>query len=459
MQVTETLSQGLKREYNVLVSAGDLASKLDTQLADLKNKVRINGFRPGKVPVAHLRRMYGRSVMAEVVQETINAANKQIVDDNGLRLAMEPKIELPSERDEIDAALEARGDLNFKVAVEVLPQFEIGEFSDIKLERPVTDVEESEVETSLQRLADTRRVYIDRLPGEKAQLNDRVTLDFVGTLNGAPFEGGSGQDIEVVLGSNTFIPGFEDALVGVVAGERRAAKATFPENYAVRALAGQTADFDATIKSVAEPQPLALDDEFAKSLGVETFEALRVTLRERIRADYARASREKVKRKLLDALADRYKFEVPQGLVDQEFNQIWAQVEKDQASTGRSFADEGASEETARAEYLAIAVRRVRLGLLLAEVGSKADLKISEDEMTSALVARARAFPGHEKEVWDHYRNNPQALAELRAPIYEEKVVDHILGLAQVEDVRVSAAELLKADDDEIAAGALAGSS
>ena len=459
MQVTETLSQGLKREYNVLVSAGDLASKLDTQLADLKNKVRINGFRPGKVPVAHLRRMYGRSVMAEVVQETINAANKQIVDDNGLRLAMEPKIELPSEREEIDAALEARGDLNFKVAVEVLPQFEIGEFSDIKLERPVTDVEESEVETSLQRLADTRRVYIDRLPGEKAQLNDRVTLDFVGTLNGAPFEGGSGQDIEVVLGSNTFIPGFEDALVGVVAGERRAAKATFPENYAVRALAGQTADFDATIKSVAEPQPLALDDEFAKSLGVETFEALRVTLRERIRADYARASREKVKRKLLDALADRYKFEVPQGLVDQEFNQIWAQVEKDQASTGRSFADEGASEETARAEYLAIAVRRVRLGLLLAEVGSKADLKISEDEITSALVARARAFPGHEKEVWDHYRNNPQALAELRAPIYEEKVVDHILGLAQVEDVKVSASELLKADDDENVAGALAGAS
>jgi trigger factor len=457
MQVTETLSQGLKREYNVMVSAGDLASKLDSQLADLKNKVRINGFRPGKVPVAHLRRMYGRSVMAEVVQDTINAANKQIVDDNGLRLAMEPKIELPTEREAIDAALEARGDLNFKVAVEVLPQFEIGEFSDLKLERPVTDVEESDVETTLQRLADSRRVYIDRAAGEKAQLTDRVTLDFVGALNGAPFEGGSGQDIEVVLGSNTFIPGFEDALVGVVAGERRAAKATFPENYAVRALAGQTADFDASIKAVAAPQPLEIDDDFAKSLGVETLETLRATLRERVRADYARASREKVKRKLLDALADRYKFDVPQGLVDQEFNQIWSQVEKDQASTGRSFADEGSSEEAARAEYLAIAVRRVRLGLLLAEVGAKADLKISEDELTSALVSRARAFPGHEKEVWDHYRNNPQALAELRAPIYEEKVVDHILGLAQVEDIKMSASELLKPDDDENLADGLAG--
>jgi trigger factor len=459
MQVTETLSQGLKREYNVVISAGDLATKLDSQLADLKSKVRINGFRPGKVPVAHLKRMYGRSVMAEVVQETINAANKQIVDDNGLRLAMEPKIELPTERDAIEAALEARGDLNFKVAVEVLPQFEVGEFSDIRLERPVAEVEESEVEMSLRRLADTRRVYTDRPAGEKAQLNDRVTLDFVGALKGEPFEGGSGQDIQVVLGSNTFIPGFEEALLGVVAGERRAAKATFPENYAVRALAGQTADFDATIKAVAEPQPLPLDDEFAKSMGVESLDALRTILRDRIRSDYAVASREKVKRKLLDALNERYKFEVPQGLVDQEFNQIWAQVEKDQASTGRSFAEEGTSEEAARAEYLAIAVRRVRLGLLLAEVGAKADIKISDDEMTSALVARARAFPGREKEVWDHYRNNAQALAELRAPIYEEKVVDYILALAQVEDAKVSAPELLKADDDEGVAGPVAASS
>ncbi len=448
MQVTETLSQGLKREYNVVVSAGDLASKLDSQLADLKNKVRINGFRPGKVPVAHLKRVYGRSVMADVVQETITAANKQIVDDNGLRLAMEPKIELPTERDAIDAALEARGDLNFKVALEVLPQFEIGEFSDLALERPVAEVDESTVESGLARLADSRKTFTDRPAGEKAEKGDRVTVDFVGTIKGEPFEGGTSQDIEVILGSNTFIPGFEEALDGVVAGEQRKIQATFPENYAVAALAGQTGDFDVTVKAVAAPEPFTMDDEFAKSLGVENLEALRSTLRERISADYARASREKVKRKLLDALAERYKFEVPQGLVDQEFGQIWSQVEAEQKASGRSFEDEKTTEEATRAEYRAIAERRVRLGLLLAEVGSKADVKITDEEMTQALIARARAYPGQEKQVWDFYRNNQQALAELRAPIYEEKVVDHILALAKVEDRKVSSVELLKADED-----------
>ena len=451
MQVTETLSQGLKREYNIVLSASDLASRLDAQLADLKTKVKINGFRPGKVPVAHLKRVYGRSVMSDVVQEAINSANKQIVDDNGLRLAQEPKIELPTDKDAIEAALEARGDLNFKVAIEVLPKFEVGEFSDLTLERPVADVEESEVEAALQRLAQDRRVYADKPEGAKAENFDRVTVDFVGTIKGEPFEGGASEGIEVVLGSNTFIPGFEEQLLGAVAGERRAVQATFPEAYAVRKLAGQKADFDVTVKAVAAPEPFAVDDEFAKSLGAESLDQIKRTLRERIGADYARASREKVKRKLLDALAARYSFEVPEGLVSQEFASIWAQVEREQQASGRTFADENTTEEAARAEYLGIAERRVRLGLLLAEVGAKADVKIGDEEMTQALVARARAFPGQEKQVWDFYRNNQQALAELRAPIYEEKVVDHILGLAKVEDRKVTARELLQADDDEVA--------
>jgi trigger factor len=453
MQVTETLSQGLKREYNVTVPAGDLAHRLDSQLADLKNKVRINGFRPGKVPVAHLKRVYGRSVMSDVVQETIEAANKQIVDDNQLRLAMQPKIELPTERDAIEAALEARGDLNFKIAVEILPQFEIGELSELALERPVADVEDSDVEKSLERIADSRRVYAPRPEGEGAEKGDRLTVDFVGMIDGATFEGGSSQDMEVVLGSNTFIPGFEDSLIGAKAGEERKAKATFPENYAARALAGKDADFDVTVKVVAKPEPLAIDDEFAKTVGVESLEELRKNLRERIGADLGRASREKVKRKLLDALAKRYTFDVPQGLVDQEFNQIWSQVEQEQKTTGKTFEEEGSSEEASRAEYRGIAERRVRLGLVLAEVGSKAEIKIADEELTQALFARARSFPGQEKEVWDFYRNNPNALAELRAPIYEEKAVDHILSLAKVEDHKVSVAELMQADEDEKTAG------
>ena len=448
MQVTETLSQGLKREYNVVISAGDLAAKLDTQLNDLKTKVRINGFRPGKVPMGHLKRVYGRSVMSEVVQETINAAHKQIVDENGLRLAMEPKVELPTESSEIEAALEARGDLNFKIAMEVLPQFEIGEFSDISLERPVAEVEENEVETALARLADSRKTYNDRPEGEGAESGDRVTVDFVGKIDGEIFEGGTGEGIEVILGTNTFIPGFEDALVGVKAGEQRVVKATFPENYASSRLAAKTGEFDVTVKAVAKPEPFEFNDEFAKGLGLESMDKLRETLRERMASDYARASREKVKRKLLDVLADRYKFEVPQGLLEQEFSQIWAQVENDQKSSGKSFADEGTTEEAARVEYRGIAERRVRLGLLLAEVGTKADVKIADEEMTQALIARARSFPGQEQQVWDFYRNNQQALAELRAPIYEEKVVDHILGLAKVEDRKVPSADLLKAEDE-----------
>jgi trigger factor len=452
MQVTETLSQGLKREYNVVISAGDLATKLDTQLADLKTKVRINGFRPGKVPVAHLKKVYGRSVMADVVQETITAAHKQIVEQNGLRLAMEPKVELSTQQEEIEAALEAKGDLAFKVAVEILPQFEIGDFKDIALERPVADVEESEIDERINRLVDTRRQFTERGGDEGAEAGDRVTVDFLGKIEGEPFEGGEGKDVEVILGSNTFIPGFEDALVGVKAGESRAVKATFPENYATERLAGKTAEFDVTVSAVAKPEPLALDDEFAKGLGLESFEALRKTLRERIELEYARASREKVKRRLLDALAARYSFDVPQGLVDQEFGQIWGQVEKEQQSSGKSFEEEGKNEEATRAEYRAIAERRVRLGLLLAEVGNRAELKVADEELTRALIEQARNYPGQEKQIWDFYRNNQQALASLRAPIFEEKVVDHILALANVSDAKVGREMLFKAEEDEKAA-------
>jgi trigger factor len=447
MQVTETLSQGLKREYNVVVSAGDLASKLDAQVADLKGKVRINGFRPGKVPVAHLKKVYGRSVMAQVVQDTVDAAQKQVAE--GLRLAMEPKVELPTERSEIEAALEARGDLAFKIALEVLPQFEIGDFAEISLERPVAEIEESEVETSLQRLADSRRTFAERPEGEGAEAGDRLTIDFEGKVDGEVFEGGSGKDVEVALGSKSFVPGFEDGLVGAVAGENRVVNPTFPENYPEAKLAGKTAEFAVTVKKVAKPDPLPIDDELAKGLGLESLEALRKMVRERIEGELARASRAKVKRKLLDALAERYSFEVPETLVEQEFAQIWGQVEREQKANGRTFADENTTEEAARAEYRTIAIRRVRLGLLLAEVGAKAEVKVSEEEVTQAVVSVARSYPGQEQQIWDFYRKNTRAIAELRAPIYEEKVVDHILGLAKVEDKKVSREELMRPDEDE----------
>ena len=454
MQVTETLSQGLKREYDIFLPASDLAEKLNGQLAELKSKVRINGFRPGKVPVEHLRKVYGKSVMADVVQQTIADANKKIVDDHNLRLAREPKVELPTDQSEIEAALEARGDLKFKVALEVLPSFEIGDFSQIELEREVADVSDEEVDAAIDRLAEDRRTYADKPEGAKAENHDRVTVDFVGSVDGQPFEGGEGKDIQVLLGSNTFIPGFEDGLLDAAVGEKRTIRATFPEAYAVRALAGKTADFDVTVKAIAVREPFTLDDEFAKGLGAESLDKLKEAVRERIGADYGRASRDKLKRLLLDKLDSLYSFELPEGLVTQEFDSIWAQVTREQQMSGRTFADEGTTEEAARADYRRIAERRVRLGLLLAEVGSKAEVKISDEEMTQALIARARQFPGQEKQVWDFYRNNANALAELRAPIYEEKVVDHIIGLAKVADRTVSKEELLKPVEDEMPAKA-----
>jgi trigger factor len=448
MQVTETLSQGLKREYSIVLSATDLAARLEGQLADIKNKVKINGFRPGKVPVAHLKRVYGRSVMADVVQEAITEANKQIVDDNGLRLAQEPKVELPTDQASIEAALEARGDLNFKVALEVLPKFEVGAFEDVALERPVAEVEDADVEQALNRLADNRRAFADKPEGAKAENGDRVTVDFVGAIAGEPFEGGTSENIEVILGSGTFIPGFEEQLVGAVAGERRVVEATFPEAYINRALAGQKASFDVTVKSVAAPEAFAIDDEFAKSMNFESLDKLKQTIRDNLAGEFAKASREKLKRQLLDSLDARYSFELPEGLVAQEFDSIWRQVEQEQKASGRGFADENTTEEAARADYRRIAERRVRLGLLLAEVGSKAEVKVSDEEVTSALIARARAYPGQEKQIWEYYRKNAQALAELRAPIYEEKVVDHILAQAKVAERKVTREELMKQDDE-----------
>ena len=459
MQVTETLSEGLKRAYDVVIPASDLASRLDSELNDLKGKVRINGFRPGKVPMAHLKRLYGRSVMADLVQKQIDEANKKIIDDGKLRLATQPKIELAREQKAIEAALEAKGDLAFKVELEVLPQFELGTFDDIALERPVAEVSDEEVERFVQRMADSRRNFAERGEGEGAEQGDKLTVDFVGKIDGVPFEGGTSQDIEVILGSKSFIPGFEEALVGVKAGEQRAVEARFPDNYANGALAGKDAVLDTTVKKVARPEPLEIDDEFAKGVGFDSLQAMRAQIRERLEADYARVSRERVKRRLLDELAKRYTFDVPQGLVDQEFGQIWAQVEREQKATGKTFADDNTTEEAARAEYVAIAQRRVRLGLVLAEVGRQADVQIKDEEMTRALIERARSFPGQEKEIWDFYRNNPGALAELRAPIFEEKAVDHVLGLAKVEDRKISPEELMKPEEDEDAPLAVAAQS
>lgn len=448
MQVTETLNQGLKRAYQVVLPAQDLAQRLDSQLVEMKDKVRINGFRPGKVPVAHLKRMYGKSVMAEVVQNAVNEVNRKIVDDNKLRLANEPKIDFPSDQAEVEKALEAKGDLAFSISLEVLPQFDIGKFDDVALERPVLKIEESEVDDAINKMADRNRSYEPRAEGEAAQSGDKVTIDFVGKIDDVAFEGGSATDTDLVLGSNMFIPGFEDQLVGIKAGEERKVNVSFPETYGAANLAGKAAVFDVTAKAVSKPGAVEINDEFAKGFGIESVEKLKDAVRTNLQGEYDRVSRGKLKRALLDILDKRYTFELPEGLVEQEFGGIWQQVQAEQQRTGKTFADENTTEEKAREEYMTIAKRRVRLGLLLAEVGEKAELKVTDDELSAALVERVRQFPGQEKAVWDYYRNNPEALASVRAPIYEEKVVDHIIGLAKVTDKTVSKEDLLKQEEE-----------
>jgi trigger factor len=457
MQVTETLSEGLKREFKVVLPATELEQRLTSELSTLKDRVRINGFRPGKVPVAHLRRVYGRSVMADVVQNAVNEANRKIVEDNSLKLAHEPQVQFPESQDEVEKALDAKADLAFTVALEVLPTFEVADVSDVTLRRPVAAVSDAEINESLERMA---RQNVTYGPKEApAAAGDRVTVDFVGRIDGAEFEGGKAEDIRVEIGSNSFIPGFEDQLVGVAAGDTKLVRVTFPANYLAEHLAGKEAEFDVTVKAVEAPGELKIDDELAKGFGMETLDALKDAIRGAIQRDFDAQSRRRVKKELLDALDGRYTFDLPPSLVDQEFGAVWSQVQAEMKNNGKSFADENTTEDEARAEYRRIAERRVRLGLVLAQIGERADIKVSDDEVTQALVERVRQYPGQEKQVWEFYRKNPQALAEIRAPLFEEKVVDHILSQVKVDEETVSREVLFRDDDAEEGGSEPAGSS
>lgn len=450
MQVTETLAEGLKREYQVVLAAAELSTRLEHELSELQAKARINGFRPGKVPVAHLKRLYGRSIMAEVMQEALNEANRKIIADNDLRLAGSPEIrDLPQDAEELQKTFEKQADLAYKVAVEVLPKFEIGTFDDVKLERLVADIPESEVDALVQRLADQNRAYTAKEGADAvAAKGDKVTIDFVGKLGEEAFEGGTAQDADLVLGSGSFIPGFEEQLEGMKVGESRTISVDFPQDYPNASLAGQAATFEVTLKGVAAPSEVTIDDEFAKGFGFDTLEKLRESVRGRFGDEQAKLSRRKWKRELLDALDKKYTFDLPEGLVAREFETIWRGVEAEQKQTGKSFADEGTTEEAARADYRRIAERRVRLGLLLAEVGEKAGVSVSEDEIRQELFNRIRDYPGMEKQLFDYYRQNPQALDEIRAPLFEEKVIDHLMNQVAVTDKPVSKDELIKAVEE-----------
>jgi trigger factor len=452
MQVTQTVSEGLKREYRVVVPVADLDAKVSERLVDLKDRVRINGFRPGKVPIEHLRRMYGRAVLAEAIEATVREANTSIIAEHGFKLAMDPKVTMPEAEGEVAEMMAGKTDLAYSVELEILPQIELGDFKDIKLERLAAEVGDQEVAEAVEKIGEQNRPFADKGEGAKAGQGDKVIISFTGTIDGEPFEGGTADDVAVVIGSKSFIPGFEEQLLGIGRGETRTVNASFPQNYLSANLAGKAASFQATAKSIEAPGTVTLDDEFAKSLGMESLAKLKEAVKDRLSREHAEVTRRRLKRALLDALDVRYKFDLPPSLVEQEFANVWRTLLADLEAQGRTFADENTTEEAAREEYGKIAERRVRLGLVIAEIGEKNDIKVSEEELTRAIVERARQFPGQEQQIWDYYRKNPSAVASLRAPIYEEKVVDFLLELAKVTEKTVSREELYDEDDQPVAA-------
>lgn len=443
MQVTETSAAGLKREYRVIVPASDLEAKVNEKLDDLKGRVQLRGFRPGKVPVAHLKRIYGKAAMAEVIEAAVREANTKIVSDNGYKLATEPKV-VPDGG--VEGVIDGKADLAYKVEIEIVPPIALADFKTIKLERLTADITDTEIDEALQKIAESNRPFATKSEG--AEKGDRVTISFQGTMDGTPFEGGSGDGATVLIGSGQFIPGFEDNLIGIKASESRTFNVKFPDTYGSPTLAGKDATFAVTASAVEAPGAVTLDDDFAKTLGLESLAKLRDAVRDRLTREHAAASRQKLKRALLDQLDERHKFEPPPSLVEQEFDSVWNAIEGDLKAQNRTFADEGTTEEKARAEYRGIAERRVRLGLVIAEIGEKNNIKVTDEQLTGAVVERARQLPGQEQQVWEYYRNNPNALAALRAPLFEEKVVDFLLELAEISDKPVSREELFKEEEE-----------
>ena len=413
--------------------------------SEMKGRVRIDGFRPGKVPVDHLKRVYGRSVMAEAIETAVREGNAKIIADNKFRLAMEPQVTLPSEASRGRAA-DLRQDRSRLYRRDGNPGADRADgFSRDRIDQAHRRRSPTPRSSdALKRIADANRPFSDKGEGAKAEKDDRVTVSFVGKIDGNAFEGGTAEDIAVPIGSGTFIPGFEDQLLGVAAGDEKLVKVTFPQNYLNAELAGKDAEFDVKVKSIEAPKDVTIDDEFAKSLGMESLDKLKDALRDRIKQEHDRVSRQRVKRALLDVLDERHHFELPNALVDQEFENLWRVTTEQMKQENKTFADEKTTEEAAKEDYRKIANRRVRLGLVLAEIGDKNAIKITDEEVTRAIVEQARQMPGREQQVWDYYRKNPNALAELRAPIFEEKVVDFLLALAKVTEKTVSRDELYK---------------
>lgn len=453
MQITETNTEGLKREMTVVIAAADIERHVTDRLAEIGRTIRLPGFRPGKIPMTVLKKRYGPSVMGEVLERTVSDSSSEAMRERNLRPAIQPKVEILS--------FNEGKDLHYKLAIEVLPQIELMNFAELTVERLRPIVPDDEIDKALERIAHQQRKTenVDRA----AAMGDIVVMDFVGSVAGVEFPGGSAKDYSLELGTGSFVPGFEDQVVGVKPGEERKIEVTFPADYGNAELAGKAAVFAVTVKAVKAVAAQPIDKSLATAVGMENLAALRQTVRERIERDYAGIARQQLKRALLDRLGEHHRFPVPQGMVNIELDTIWRQyqAELERAKQAGTAAAETAKDEAAiKVEYRDIAERRVRLGLVLAEVGSKNNITVTQEEINRALTAEARRFPGQERHVIEYYRKNPSALDGLRAPIYEDKVIDFILELAQVTEKAVPISELLAAaqkEDEAPGGGATSG--
>ncbi len=441
MQVTETVSDGLKRELKVVVPAGELKTRAETKLADLQHKVRLNGFRPGKVPLAHVRQLYGRSVMAEVVEQAVNETSAQAIADRKERPALQPGIKLPEDQATVQRIIEGETDLEYTMSFEILPKIELTDLKAISLDKEIAEPSAEDIAKQLGLLRQGNQSY-ETKDGPAAD-GDRLVIDFKGSIGGEEFEGGTGEDAYVVIGSKRFIPGFEEKLIDMKAGEERTITVTFPEDYQAKNLAGKEAEFAIVVKEVAAPGEAPADEDFAKSLGVEFFEKLQEAVKSQLQRELDNATKGRLKRLLLDALNERHSFELPPSLTEAEFEGVWRNVTRSLEQSKSTFEDEGTTEEKAREEYRKIAERRVRLGLVLSEIGNENQIRITDEELRRAMFDRARQFPGQEREVIEFYRKNPDAMNELRAPVYEEKVVNFALELVKLDEKKMTPKELM----------------
>lgn len=445
MQVTQSKSEGLSRQFDITISAKELEEKLSERINEIRPQMNLKGFRPGKVPASHVRKMYGKDLMGELINKLVEETNQKALADNELRPAGQPNVHIEGD---MEPVLTGQADLSYHMHVDVMPEFEPMDVPKLTIEKPVARIEDSEIDEAIGRIAEQNTQYEARAKTAKAKDGDAVVIDFLGKVDGEPFDGGKAEDTAVVIGAGRFIPGFEEQLVGVKTGDETEINVTFPDDYPSKELAGKEAVFEIKVKEVKAPKTPEIDDEFAKGLGLEGLVQLTDMISEQLKNEFEGASRNKAKRALLDALDEAHAFDLPTNMVEQEFEQIWQQLEQEKAAGNLSEEDNKKSDDELKEEYHKIAARRVRLGLVLAEIGRANEIQISEQDVQQAMIAEARRYPGQEREVIEFFQKTPDAMAQIRAPIYEDKVVDFILETATVEEKTVSKDELFSEEEE-----------